>query len=90
MTQQAQPETAKKKVITTFIVNPQVLQNIADYMVERPFKEVASLLESLQTSAVVTESAAEAVLAVANKDYLKAADILASLVPEKATPVKSK
>jgi len=71
---------------TLFIVNQQVLQNVANYLVERPFKEVAQILNDIQTSAVVTDASATVVQHIVSKNFEAAAEEIKNLLPEKAPP----
>jgi hypothetical protein len=78
--------------LTTFLVNPQVLQAVANYLVERPFKEVSDILAALQSCTAIQDDGVKAVIAIANKEidldllsaiveknYKKAIDILSPL-----------
>jgi len=65
-----------------FIMTPELLQAIASYLVERPFKEVAGLLEQVQRCSVVNEKAADAVQKIVDKDYLAAIKELQAFTPE--------
>ena len=49
------------QVKTIFLVNPVILQNIANYLVERPFKETAGLIEQIQSCQAVQGEYADTV-----------------------------
>lgn len=53
--------------ITLFILNQQILQNIVNYLVERPFKEVAQLLEQIQSTAALSGDNAQKVLNIVDE-----------------------